>query len=202
MNGVEEITMSKFQAREKYQEYRAALKTHNLPYLRELKDAYRQLSKGHGIIDAFKAFRLAGLNDDGEPRLALMPAHLTSAHFHKKEHGGAYITTTEAQWSRVKHVMDFGPKFFCDKWATRKASWGGMEIVRQHISCKVPIVPAHLLPKTALEKFHILWEVEKWNPEPPKDPLLLRRLSVNVFAVVARWDLTELERSIINGRIR
>lgn len=200
MNGVEEITMGKYAALQKYREYRDAATTHNLPYLKELKVAYRQLSKGHGVIDIFKAFRTAGLSEAGEPRLALFPSHLTLCHFQKDSNGGGRITCT-AGWSRKGPVISFGDKFFCDKWETEKTSWGH-QIRRQNISCPVPIVPAHLLPRTALENFHTLWEVEKWNPEPPRDPLLLRRLSINLFAVVAKWDLTELERSVVAGRIR
>lgn len=202
MNGVVEITMGKYAASVKYREYRDAVTTHNLPYLKELKDAYRQLSKGHGVIDIFKAFRAAGLNDEGEPRLALFPSHLTKCHFSKNEDGGGSIVASGDRWDRKKPIVTFGEEFFCSKWPTQKTNWGSTEIVRQNISCPVPIVPAHLLPRTALENFHTLWEVEKWNPEPPRDPLLLRRLSINLFAVVAKWNLTELERSVVAGRIR
>jgi hypothetical protein len=200
MNGVEEITMTKFQAAAKYREYRDALSRHNLPYLKELKDSYRQLSKGHGIIDVFKAFRTAGLNQDGEPRLALFPADEETCHFRKCDNGRGYFGWPN-RW-RLKPVLSFADHFFLDEWPKEKNSWGGTSIRRDAISCKVPIVPAHLLPKAALNNFHILWEVEKWNEEPPRDPLLLRRLSVNIFAVVAKWDLTELERAVIAGRIR
>jgi hypothetical protein len=202
MNGVEEITMTKHQAAAKYKEYLSALETHNLPYLKELKDAYRQLSRGHGVIDVFKAFRSAGLGDDGEPRLALCPANWTQCYFHKQDGGGGAIRESAYQWSRKKPVIEFGSEFFCVEWPKQKSSWGGMEIIRQNISCRVPIVPAHLLPKTDLGNFHILWEVDKWNPEPPKDPILLKRISLNMFAVVAKWDLTELERAVIAGRVR
>jgi len=44
-------------------------------------------------------------------------------------------------------------------------------------------------------------EVEKWKPLPPKDPILLKRLTPNLFGVLATWDLTNLERAIIRGRI-
>lgn len=46
------------------------------------------------------------------------------------------------------------------------------------------------------------WEVEKWKPVPPRDPILVKRLTPNLFGVLATWNLTELERAIIRGRIQ
>ena len=40
--------------------------------------------------------------------------------------------------------------------------------------------------------FHVLWEVESWTPEPPRDPALLRHLRGDLWSVLAVWDLTEL----------
>lgn len=45
----------------------------------------------------------------------------------------------------------------------------------------------------------ILWEAE-WQAVPPKDPALLRHLGGDLYAVVAVWDLTELERAVLGGR--
>jgi hypothetical protein len=63
----------------------------------------------------------------------------------------------------------------------------------------VPKIPASLRPKGDLNKYYILWEVEKWQAVP-KDPYLLKRLTKNMFVILAGWDLTELERSVIAGR--
>jgi hypothetical protein len=64
----------------------------------------------------------------------------------------------------------------------------------------VPTVPAALRPKASLERFCILWEAI-WQREPPRDPMLLKPLGWPFFAVVAVWDLTELERAVLRGRI-
>lgn len=64
----------------------------------------------------------------------------------------------------------------------------------------VPLIPPHLRPaKTALDKFHILWEAD-WKRTPPRDPMLLKRVSGQLFAVVATWDLTEMERTVLGQR--
>jgi hypothetical protein len=68
------------------------------------------------------------------------------------------------------------------------------------LSAPAPIIPAkyaHLITSGR----YILWEVEKWTPEPPKDPLILRRITANLFAIEARWNLTKLERAIVRGHL-
>ena len=193
MNGVEEITVTKSEARAKYREYRAAAERQPLPYLKELKDAYNQLRRGHGVIDVFKAFRNCGTTEDGlGPKLAIYPATETKCWFQRERLGGGKFC-----WSRAsrnhKNIIELAAGTF-PEW-TSTDYW-------TMVSCPVPIVPPHLLPRAELSNFHILWEVEKWNLEAPRDPLLLRRISTNLFAIVARWDLTELERAVIAGRIR
>ncbi len=52
----------------------------------------------------------------------------------------------------------------------------------------------------------ILWEVKRWSSqritaEPDRDPLLLRQIGGDLYAIMAQWDLTELERLVMRGRI-
>jgi len=65
----------------------------------------------------------------------------------------------------------------------------------------VPAVPAHLRPDD-IDKgdYAILWDPE-WKHEAPGDPFLLRHVHESIFTVVAQWDLTPLEKSILEGRI-
>jgi hypothetical protein len=65
----------------------------------------------------------------------------------------------------------------------------------------VPMVPPDVLPPRGadLSKHFILWEVESWDVSPPVDPILLRPIGGDLYAVVAQWDLTEIERTIIAG---
>ncbi len=57
-----------------------------------------------------------------------------------------------------------------------------------------------LLPKGSNENYYVLWEVDHWTREPPRDPYLLRRITDNMFVVIAAWNLTDLERAVIKGR--
>lgn len=70
----------------------------------------------------------------------------------------------------------------------------------------VPIVPPQHRPAaaTTLASHLVLWEVENWTwtqpPLPPGDPALLRHVGGDIYAVLATWDLTELERLVLSGR--
>jgi hypothetical protein len=66
------------------------------------------------------------------------------------------------------------------------------------------MVPPDVMPARGcdLSKHFVLWEVENWDAAPPIDPILLRPIGGNLYAVVAQWDLTEVERMIIAGTRR
>ncbi len=69
----------------------------------------------------------------------------------------------------------------------------------------VPIVPPRVRGTLDLKRHFTLWEVERWADHsrdvgPDIDPLLLRRISSDLYAVVGSWDLTPLEQAILAGR--
>jgi hypothetical protein len=80
--------------------------------------------------------------------------------------------------------------------ATRWSAWGAM----------VPVVPPKHRPRpnADLSKYVLLFEAEEWTwqqpPRPPGDPALLKHVGGDIYAVVATWDLTELERLVLSGR--
>lgn len=68
----------------------------------------------------------------------------------------------------------------------------------------VPTVPPALRPRrrVGISQFWILWEAEwrRKTPSAPRDPALIRRIRGDLWAVVAVWDLTELERAVLEQR--
>lgn len=103
---------------------------------------------------------------------------------------------------------------FCanaDTWSQRKANWerfpagtfprdddrpdqGGATGFR----AIVPTIPPHLRPPFKLSGYHILFEAE-WSNVAPVDPALLKHLGGELYAVLAVWDLTDLERAVLGG---
>jgi len=63
----------------------------------------------------------------------------------------------------------------------------------------VPPVPPGLRPASAIGNYHVLWEAE-WERVAPADPALLKHIGGDLYAVLAVWDLTELERAVLAGR--
>ena len=70
----------------------------------------------------------------------------------------------------------------------------------------VPICPPEHRPAgtSTLASFQVLFEVDEWQwqgrPEPPGDPALLKHVGGDIYAVVATWDLSELEQLVLSGR--
>lgn len=71
-------------------------------------------------------------------------------------------------------------------------------------SAQVPIVPPEHRPARGINNLFVLWEVDEWvwkrDPAPSRDPALLRHVGGDVYAVLAQWDLTDLERLVLSGR--
>jgi hypothetical protein len=68
----------------------------------------------------------------------------------------------------------------------------------------VPPVPFHLRPNGGdADKYFIMWEVEEWKEHQaaraPGDPFLLERIAHPIYVVVAQWDLSELEKRILES---
>jgi hypothetical protein len=80
-------------------------------------------------------------------------------------------------------------------------SWGYDHFWHVH-RAPVPLIPPQFRPADAYANYHVLWEVETWTRIAPKDPLLLRRVTGQIYVIVAQWNLTELERLIMDASLR
>ena len=211
---VEELTLPKERAEAEFNALRQALKQ-NAKLRKEqiYKDqhaVYGHMRYGKKIIDIYESFQKAGLNKDGDPKLAICRADAKQCYCHKFKDGSAVFA--DQRWITVPRKT-FGdiklpPATF--KWIPLKPeipldNWQNDIKGNKNIQTLVPIIPAKILVNEVnvlLKNYHILWEVEEWKPVPPKDPILLKQLTPNLFGVLATWDLTPLERAIIRGRIQ
>lgn len=177
-------------AREKWRELLGHPAISRLEKIR--RRVYRTMSKGQKIIDVTTVIEKAGLGGNGQPKLAICRADKTKCYFNLQADGSAMFTARNLRsWHESRHTnrfMDFelGPSAF-------PRGHSGL------FSTMAPIVPAEHAPKDGLDRYWLLWEVDKWDELPPKDPLLLRRVSKNLFAIIAEWNLSPLEWAILRG---
>jgi len=142
----------------------------------DLRAAYRAMSLGQRVIVLPSALRKAGFNEQGLPKLAVARAH----------------------WEWCEYDCHAGISRFMDGACKIEVQTGGRDFWRYRCRALVPPVPPRFRPEK-LYDYHVLWEAE-WQKAPPVDPILLKKVSDNVYVVLAQWDLTDLERAVLEGR--
>jgi len=204
---VEELAIPTEEAEEEFQALREAFKTNaklkKEEIRQDLKKVYGHLRHGKKIIDIYESFKKAGLNEAGDPKLAICRADAKTCFLSKRDEGGAVFSISEI-WRHDPPRKTYNDVALPEgSFTWKKNDYGS--ILNPECETLVPIIPARILVaevKVLLKNFHILWEVEEWKPIPPKDPILLKQLTPNLFGVLATWDLTKLERAVIRGRIQ
>lgn len=182
----------------------------------ELKLAYRALSRGERLINVPRALEEGNLNPSNQlPNLAIAKAdwkwcYLGYGGDYPGVRGRNYFTFTccssryDAQytWRAKKNHITFSRDMFpaelSDQRWRRENNLQTLDGCWMNCKALVPTVPPHLRPED-LSKFYILWEAV-WEKEPPIDPILLSRVNDRMYAVVAQWDLTDLEQQVLEGR--
>lgn len=192
---IPKIKMPKEKAKEEWRKYCEVLKTRKEKFLKVMKDAHYQMKEGRELIDIYKIMKEVGLNEKNEPKLAISRADLTSVRFTKQDTGTG--TFGENGWDSTGITLP--QNTFNIHWerSNPDQSWS---IKQKEISTKVPLIPIELLPSGSLKNYYILWQPKEWQLLPEtKDPILLKRVSENLFAILGSWDLTDLEQSVIRG---
>ena len=164
-----------------------------------LKKAYAAISGGKRVFNMNTVLRDAGLFEGTfMPKIAIVRADALTVKFERSgddyqfvgRQGRTSIVTKHTKFSRAL----FGEKVSWD-WRYNTKIWQ----VEQYTAV-VPFIPPRFRPEN-LENYFIMWE-PIWQKVPPApDPFLLRPLGNGLFAVVAQWDMTPLEQSILEGRI-
>jgi len=160
---------------------------------------YRALARGLPVISMRETITAGGFfgpgrPDQGLPRLAV---------------GKAGEADCRVHWSGQSELTYFHGNFLDNRGAlvgkstirvpgvprpARTTYYSGRALT--------PLIPPRHRPRPArLRHCHILWEVESWELIPPRDPALLRHIRGDLWAVLAVWDLTDLERAVLAGRV-
>jgi hypothetical protein len=199
----EQITVDREEARELFRKYKEH-QHYSTPVDVEIMRAYDAVAKGKVLIRAVASIASAGLGEDGLPKLAICRAAddqgrlIEQCHLYLKSDGGARFATSA--WAKDRNwrtYVDIPAGSFPDS-----------RLRNRHYAAQVPLVPIHLRPKPrqgnplgALANYHVLWEAE-WTRVVPRDPLLLRQVGRgDLWIVCAAWDLTDIERAVLAGRL-
>ena len=189
---IQTITMPRKQAYDAFREYREAFRKHGLARDAALMRGYKTLAKGKRVIDLAHVMKEAGLDEQGRPHLAICRADAEKCRIEGWENGGLRFWMNETGHDRESRRFVQLP-LGTFSWPQGFTIWK-----LRNWSAIVPTIPPRYRPVSTLSNFHVLWEAT-WQAEPPKDPMLLRRLDGMLFAVLAVWDLTELERAVLRG---
>ena len=188
---INQYEMTKEEAHKLWKEYVDGCKNNPKDkYLEDMKKVYNQLKSGRKLVDINMVFDRAGVHDDNhQPKLAICQADAEICYCKYDSDGNLLFSKRQlARWDDPQKIDVTIKKF---------------PKLTQTVVLKtlVPPIPPSLRPKGDLSKYYILWDVDKWEIEPPKDPYLLKRVTGNMYVVLAGWDLTELERAVIRGRV-
>lgn len=182
------LKVDRYDARRALREYHAA-RGPRTPEDAAIMSAYRAIGRGQAVISVDESIRAAGWNDDGTTKLAIVRADTVTCF--------AEFTTDSAfyraeQWrcarSRTYRVSGMPPR----------PRLPPNELPYRDHKAIVPLIPLPLRPKHDLKNYWILWEAS-WT-RVPVDPLLLRKLSGDLWLVLAAWDLSPVEQAVLARR--
>lgn len=194
------ITIDRDEARERLAEYERAIKEDRNAEDEAIAMGYRAAARGLPIIRLSECMDRAGCFDNGLPKIAVVRADATECWVSA---GGS--TSTEGRnllrFSDISHPDDRGALVGRHHVRTTQAVPSYTHNRRWRGQTVVPLVPPRYRPRRPrLAKCHILWEVEEWSNVVPVDPALLRHIRGDLWAVLATWELSELERAVLAGR--
>lgn len=150
---------------------------------REIEAIYQQIAKGRTVISVNSAIVSAGLDADGNPKLAIARADCKSVRCSKRSQESiVYVDRGSQRWEIEVPLV--------------KPLYGSS------IAAVVPTIPPQYRPASKnLRGYWLLFEAD-WK-SIPADPYLLKRIGKDAWVVLAAWDLTEVELSVLRAhRIR
>ena len=182
------IQIPKKEAAQKYKKCLEVLKREKDRRIEALKRGYWHAAQGRKLLDVPDAIRQIGLNDKEQPKLAIARADWEKVFLHSTPNGTGIYT----QWRNTPTGGTY-TEVRVPKLLRKNNPW-----YWKALSAPVPLIPPEvkLNLKGGLHNYWVLWEVENWE-EVPVDPVLLKRITGRLFAVIDTWNLTELERAVL-----
>ena len=202
------ITMDPEQAKAKLKAYRANRHRDAEQVYGQCADAYAALASGTPLIDAEEAIRSSGFDEKMRPKIAIARADMKEVRFRWDGGDNFALFDTRPTWNHsqesftrrinMQRTHDLFDVYFNKN---TKANERYNKTVEAY--AMIPMVPADVRPKVGqLKDWFVLWEVEHWSEKsrtarPPRDPFLLKHVGGTLYAILAEWDLTDLEMAIM-----
>lgn len=150
----------------------------------EIARIYRAISKGQTVISVNDAIVGGGVDELGRPRLAIMRADQKQVQCNA---GYADTVTFTNEFRSLAQDWHFEIP-----WPNRTVTCKSWRLAAQ-----LPRIPPQHRPTKPLGDYHILWEAD-WTAIP-RDPYLLKRIGKDAWVVLAAWDLTDVEMSVLRA---
>jgi hypothetical protein len=194
------ISMDQEAAKKAFAEYRGAFMAERNRIDAELMRGYKALAEGKQLIRLTETITAGGVDDLGRPKMAIARADERDITFSRSSRGNVEFTPG---WLRSGRQVRARDRTFTFPDGTLPQMDSGWISTGTWIAI-VPVIPPHLRPpRVSIENFHVLWETVWTKPartRAPRDPALLRHIGGDLWAVLAVWDLTELERAVLEMR--
>jgi hypothetical protein len=186
------------EAAERLEQYQRQVKEERTAEDDAIRAGLRAAQRGLPVISLTAAVAAGGWFPNGLPRIAVVRADATECWvrpYHRRVSGVTELVFRDQRLDQGRARVGLhrvsvdvpAPKSMTNQ------AWDGHTIVPS-------IPPQHRPNRRRLHRFHILWEVERWDPTPPVDPALIKHIRGDLWSVQAVWDLTPLERAVLTGR--
>lgn len=196
---VTEVTMEPEAAAAAFKEYRAAFMAERNRIDGELMRGYKALAEGKTLISLGDAISKAGCDEMGRPQVAIARADERAVQMQRTKAGAITYwpaNTRATAGDRRFDLPDGTVRALTD--ADPKSRWGD-PLATNRWFATLPFIPPQYRPPHGLVNYHLLWEAEWRSSFGPqrRDPLLLKHIGGQLFAVLAAWDLTEVEKLVL-----
>jgi hypothetical protein len=188
------IVVPEEEAKAKLAEYEAVVREERTAEDDAIAQAYRAASRGLPVIRLTEVIAAGGtFADDGLPRLAIARAGWRECHVRYSYDGPAWLYGDES-WPQHRGAL-------VGKHTVRVPIGENVTHPRRPGRAPVPLIPPRYRPRRPRWwNCHILWELDAWQPDPARDPALIRHIRGDLWTVLAVWDLTDLERAVLAQR--
>ena len=198
---VELIDMPVEASREQLEQYRAFCAKHPSDIeAQQIMLGLEELAEGTPLLQLRTVFQDVAVDERGRPRIAIARGDRTQVRVNGWGSRGSGFFSFETDYGIHQGRRARNTTLQVESPLAAHSVPAGYAIV--------PIVPPQIRRgRELMAKLFILWEVERWADEsrdvgPDRDPLLLRRITEDLWAVIAQWELSPLEQAIMANRRR